>query len=133
MSASAHALESGLGAQAHTGSSPWPEAPQPQFNRTPSFQSDKGDPQPPQPLQPRQLWPAWKQQFVDAIEYDSKAAEDGEEPGGMLGLVMHFVSIFWKLCCATIPPEWWMGGWPCFWGSLVWIIAMVSAEIYSIY
>lgn len=29
----------------------------------------------------QQLWPAWKQQFIEAIEYDSTASEDGEEPG----------------------------------------------------
>ncbi|KAF6260126.1 Sodium/calcium exchanger protein-domain-containing protein [Scenedesmus sp. NREL 46B-D3] len=59
------------------------------------------------------------------IEYDSKAAEDGEEPGGAMGLLLHFGSIFWKLCMATAPPEWWGGGWPCFFGSLLWVIAQV--------
>jgi len=63
---------------------------------------------------------------VEAIEYDSKAAEEGEEPGGVPGLVMHFLSIFWKLVLATIPPPWWAGGWPCFWASLMWIIAQVG-------
>lgn len=46
--------------------------------------------------------------------------------GGWLGLVSHFWSMFWKLCCATTPPAWWLGGWPCFWASLAWIIALVS-------
>jgi hypothetical protein len=79
--------------------------------------------------QQQDLAAAWRQQFVEAIEYDSKAAEDGEEPGGPLGLVTHFVCIFWKLCMATTPPEWWGGGWPCFCGSLLWIIAQVSERV----
>lgn len=77
---------------------------------------------------PPTLLAAWRQQFVEAIEYDSKTAEDGEEPGGVLGLIMHFMSIFWKLCVATVPPPWWMGGWPCFFGSLLWIIAQVRGD-----
>lgn len=72
------------------------------------------------------LLKAWRQQFVDAVEYDSKASEDGEEPGGTLGLVLHFLSIFWKLCVGTTPPEWWLGGYPCFFACLLWIIAQVG-------
>jgi hypothetical protein len=76
--------------------------------------------------QQQDLWSAWTQQFVDAIEYDSKAADgEDEEPGGALGLVLHFFSIFWKLLNALAPPEWWMGGWPCFWVCLVLIIGEV--------
>lgn len=67
----------------------------------------------------------WRQQFVDALEYSSTAAEGADEPGGASGLVVHFLSIFWKLCLATVPPAHWWGGWPCFVGSLVWIIAQV--------
>jgi hypothetical protein len=42
---------------------------------------DDGDGSSEQQQQQQELWPAWKQQFIDAIEYDSKASEDGEEPG----------------------------------------------------
>lgn len=56
--------------------------------------------------QQQQLWPAWKQQFIDAIEYDSKASEDGEEPGecGALGCCFCYQSnaCWWWL--------WWCGG-----------------------
>lgn len=123
-----------------------------QFHKTASFQSEKSDKSdnrgefhlqqqqqsqlqlqqhpPPPATTSHQLWSEWRQQFVAAIEYDSKATvgDDGEEEeaaGGVLGLIMHFVSLFWKLCCATIPPEWWLGGWPCFGASLLWIIALV--------
>jgi hypothetical protein len=36
-----------------------------------------------QQQQQRQLWPAWRQQFVDAIEFDSTKAEDGEGTGAL--------------------------------------------------
>ncbi|WIA36038.1 hypothetical protein OEZ86_007397 [Tetradesmus obliquus] len=77
--------------------------------------------------QQQELWSAWKQQFVDAIEYDSKAVGDGDddEPGGVTGLLLHFLSIFWKLLSALAPPEWWGGGWPCFCGCLLLIIGEV--------
>jgi hypothetical protein len=78
-----------------------------------------------QPEQHPPLLVAWRQQFAEAIEYDSKAAEDGEEAGGVGGLIMHFLSIFWKLVLATVPPAWWMGGWPTFFMSLLWIVAQV--------
>lgn len=79
------------------------------------------------PQQQQELWSAWKQQFVDAIEYDSKAVGDGhdDEPGGVTGLLLHFLSIFWKLLSALAPPEWWGGGWPCFCGCLLLIIGEV--------
>jgi hypothetical protein len=76
--------------------------------------------------QQQDLWQCWKQQFMGAIEYDSKAAEEGEEPGGALGLVLHFMSIFWKLASALAPPAWWLGGWPCFCGCLLLIILEVG-------
>lgn len=113
---SPHALEAGLNNQ------PPGSLPDEPLKKDTALQDGPGQP----PKQQQQLFPAWKQQFVDAIEYDSKAAEEGEEPGGVMGLVMHFMSIFWKLVLATVPPPWWAGGWPCFWASLVWIIAQVG-------
>jgi hypothetical protein len=100
------------------------------LQKPPSFregqQVQQQDGQQQEEEQQQDLAAAWRSQFVEAIEYDSKAAEDGEEPGGRMGLVLHFASIFWKLCMATAPPAWWGGGWPCFFGSLLWIIAQVS-------
>jgi hypothetical protein len=96
------------------------------LQKPPSFK--EGQIQAPQEpaKQQQDLAAAWRSQFVEAIEYDSKAAEDGEEPGGALGLLNHFMSIFWKLVNALTPPEWWLGGWPCFWACLVLIIGEVG-------
>jgi hypothetical protein len=102
------------------------------LQKPPSFregqQQEQQQPQQEEAEQQQELAAAWRGQFVEAIEYNSKAAEDGEEPGGPMGLLLHFVSIFWKLCMATAPPAWWGGGWPCFFGSLLWIIAQVSVQ-----
>lgn len=35
--------------------------------------------------------------------------------------IMHFVSIFWKLLFALVPPQRWGGGWPAFVASLAFI------------
>jgi hypothetical protein len=48
------------------------------------------------PKQQQELWPAWKQQFIDAIEYDSKAAEDGEAE--RFAWHAGYVKAAWKLC-----------------------------------
>jgi hypothetical protein len=88
--------------------------------------TDPADTADTRPEQHPPLLVAWRQQFADAIEYDSKATEDGEEAGGVAGLIMHFLSIFWKLVLATVPPAWWLGGWPCFFMSLAWIVLQVS-------
>jgi hypothetical protein len=98
------------------------------LQKPPSFKEGQTQQQqqPEQPQQEQQdVWAAWRQQFVDAIEYDSKAVGDDGEPEGVMGLVLHFMSIFWKLVNALTPPAWWMGGWPCFWGCLVLIIGEV--------
>jgi hypothetical protein len=103
------------------------------LQKTPSFregqQVQQQDGQQQEEEQQQDLAAAWRSQFVEAIEYNSKAAEEGDEPGGAMGLVLHFTSIFWKLCMATAPPVWWGGGWPCFFGSLLWIIAQVSVVV----
>jgi hypothetical protein len=94
------------------------------LQKPPSFKEGQ-TPQEGAAQQQQELAAAWRGQYVEAIEYDSKAAEDGEEPGGPMGLLLHFVSIFWKLVTALTPPAWWLGGWPCFWGCLVLIIGEV--------
>jgi len=35
--------------------------------------------------------------------------------------IMHFISIFWKIVFAIVPPYKWGGGWPAFIVSLVFI------------
>ena len=38
--------------------------------------------------------------------------------------ITHFVTIFWKLLFATVPPIRWCGGWPAFVCSLAYIGAI---------
>jgi len=68
---------------------------------------------------------AWKDQFVDAItvqagddDDEEEEAEDGEEKEEKLptcsDYIMHFVTVFWKLCFAIIPPTDLLKGYPTF-------------------
>merc|ERR1719187_1309249 len=67
---------------------------------------------------------SWKDQFVEVItvqagdDDDEEEAEDGEEGEEKLpscsDYVMHFVTVFWKIIFAVIPPTDIMRGYPCF-------------------
>jgi len=67
---------------------------------------------------------SWKDQFVEAItvqagdDDDEEEAEDGEEGEEKLpscsDYVMHFVTVFWKIIFAVIPPTDILKGYPCF-------------------
>merc|ERR1712142_401163 len=67
---------------------------------------------------------SWKDQFVEAItvqagdDDDEEEAEDGEEGEEKLpscsDYVMHFVTVFWKIIFAVIPPTEVLNGYPCF-------------------
>jgi solute carrier family 8 (sodium/calcium exchanger) len=53
--------------------------------------------------------------------------EDGnEQPPKWHHYVMHFLTFFWKVSCAFIPPTSMWGAWPAFVLSLVYIGAMTT-------
>ena len=73
----------------------------------------------------------WRQQFVDALKVidddeddddDDDDADKGppREPTSVEYLV-HFLSVFWKVLFATVPPTEMFNGWPCFVVSIFWI------------
>ncbi|PAA69420.1 hypothetical protein BOX15_Mlig030700g1 [Macrostomum lignano] len=64
---------------------------------------------------------SWKEQFIEAItvssgdDEDGGADEDGEEKlPSCVDYVMHFLTIFWKLLFAFVPPTDYLSGWLCF-------------------
>jgi len=70
---------------------------------------------------------SWKDQFVEAFSVsagdDDEEGEDGEEGEEALpscmDYTMHFLTFFWKLAFATVPPcEYW-SGWACFVVSII--------------
>jgi len=61
------------------------------------------------------LWPAWQDQFKDAVlpEYD-------EAEGDLwMTIILHYISITYKVIAACIPPADWMDGYPCFAMALI--------------
>lgn len=67
---------------------------------------------------------SWKDQFIEAItvqagdDDEEEEAEDGEEGEEKLpscsDYVMHFITVFWKVCFAIIPPTDMLKGYPTF-------------------
>lgn len=60
---------------------------------------------------------SWSEQFHDAM---NMGGEDGGDPG-CGDYVMHFLSFYWKVIHAFIPPTDFGGGWYTFWVSLIFI------------
>ncbi|XP_035814075.1 sodium/calcium exchanger 1-like isoform X2 [Amphiprion ocellaris] len=75
---------------------------------------------------------SWREQFVEAITVSSGDDDDdecGEEKvPSCFDYVMHFLTIFWKLLFAFVPPTDYWNGWACFVVSIS-IIGILTAVI----
>uniref|UniRef100_A0A7N9AJW9 Sodium/calcium exchanger 1-like n=1 Tax=Mastacembelus armatus TaxID=205130 RepID=A0A7N9AJW9_9TELE len=75
---------------------------------------------------------SWREQFVEAITVSSGDDDDddcGEEKlPSCFDYVMHFLTIFWKLLFAFVPPTDYWNGWACFFVSIS-VIGMLTAVI----
>ncbi|XP_045563879.1 sodium/calcium exchanger 3 isoform X2 [Salmo salar] len=74
---------------------------------------------------------SWRQQFMEAITVS--ADEDEEDSGeerlpSCFDYVMHFLTVFWKVLFACVPPTDYLNGWACFFISII-IIGMLTAVI----
>ncbi|CAL1538059.1 unnamed protein product, partial [Lymnaea stagnalis] len=77
---------------------------------------------------------SWREQFVDAVTVSS-GDDDEEVDGGdddklpsCMDYVMHFLTLFWKLTFAFVPPTDYFGGWACFLVSIL-MIGFLTAII----
>uniref|UniRef100_A0A667XPX3 Solute carrier family 8 member 1a n=1 Tax=Myripristis murdjan TaxID=586833 RepID=A0A667XPX3_9TELE len=75
---------------------------------------------------------SWREQFVEAITVSS-GDDDDEECGeeklpSCFDYVMHFLTIFWKLLFAFVPPTDYWNGWACFCVSIS-VIGLLTAVI----
>ncbi|KAM8833792.1 sodium/calcium exchanger 3 isoform 1-T1 [Synchiropus picturatus] len=74
---------------------------------------------------------SWREQFLEAI---TVSADEDEDDGGEERLpscfdyVMHFLTVFWKVLFACVPPTDYLNGWACFLISIV-IIGVLTAII----
>ncbi|XP_035246396.1 sodium/calcium exchanger 3 isoform X3 [Anguilla anguilla] len=75
---------------------------------------------------------SWREQFMEAITV-SAGDEDEEDSGeerlpSCFDYVMHFLTVFWKVLFACVPPTEYWNGWACFTVSIV-IIGLLTAVI----
>lgn len=66
---------------------------------------------------------SWREQFIEAITV-SAGDEDDEEDEKLpscMDYVMHFLTLFWKVIFACVPPTDYLGGWACFSVSIIMI------------
>ncbi|KAK7501658.1 hypothetical protein BaRGS_00007089, partial [Batillaria attramentaria] len=72
----------------------------------------------------------WGGQFVEAmtVSNDEKDEDGNEIEVTWVNYVMHFLTFFWKILCACIPPTYIWGAWPSFLASLF-VIGTITAFI----
>ncbi|XP_038263509.1 sodium/calcium exchanger 3 isoform X1 [Dermochelys coriacea] len=76
---------------------------------------------------------SWRDQFMEAITVSAAGDEDEDESGeerlpSCFDYVMHFLTVFWKVLFACVPPTEYCSGWACFVVSIM-IIGMLTAVI----
>jgi len=65
---------------------------------------------------------AYLEQFTSALTMGGEVDEDGEEEEPSVGdLIMHFISLFWKVLFSLVPPRFFGSGYPAFLVSLFFI------------
>ncbi|KAM3590189.1 uncharacterized protein V6R79_005610 [Siganus canaliculatus] len=80
---------------------------------------------------------SWREQFVNAVTVS--AGDDDEEESGEERLpscfdyIMHFLTVFWKVLFAFVPPTEYWNGWACFFVSisLIGILTAVTGDLAS--
>ena len=69
----------------------------------------------------------WQQQFIRALQCEGSVDHLGNHvPPTRIMMALHFLSVFWKVLFATIPPAKYCGGWLSFTVSLVYIAVLTA-------
>ncbi|XP_029027580.1 sodium/calcium exchanger 2b isoform X2 [Betta splendens] len=76
---------------------------------------------------------SWREQFVEALTVRAGDGDDDEEgreerPPSCYDYVMHFLTVFWKVLFACVPPTEYWNGWACFCISIS-VIGLLTAVI----
>uniref|UniRef100_A0A8C5APB0 Calx-beta domain-containing protein n=1 Tax=Gadus morhua TaxID=8049 RepID=A0A8C5APB0_GADMO len=72
---------------------------------------------------------SWREQFVEAVTVSAGDEDDDEEHlPSCLDYVMHFITVFWKVLFACVPPTEYWNGWACFCVSIS-VIGLLTAVI----
>ncbi|KAG5837335.1 hypothetical protein ANANG_G00238190 [Anguilla anguilla] len=77
---------------------------------------------------------SWREQFIEAVTVSAGDGDDEEEEGreerlpSCFDYVMHFLTVFWKVLFACVPPTEYWNGWACFVVSIS-VIGFLTAII----
>ncbi|KAM3616566.1 uncharacterized protein V6R79_020105 [Siganus canaliculatus] len=76
---------------------------------------------------------SWREQFVEAVTVSAGNGDDDEEGReerlpSCYDYVMHFLTVFWKVLFACVPPTEYWNGWACFLVSIS-VIGLLTAVI----
>ncbi|XP_043913326.1 sodium/calcium exchanger 1 isoform X4 [Protopterus annectens] len=76
---------------------------------------------------------SWREQFIEAITVSAGEDDEDEECGdeklpSCFDYVMHFLTVFWKVFFAFVPPTEYWNGWACFIVSII-MIGLLTAVI----
>nr|XP_031322754.1 sodium/calcium exchanger 1 isoform X3 [Camelus dromedarius] len=76
---------------------------------------------------------SWREQFIEAITVSAGEDDDDDECGeeklpSCFDYVMHFLTVFWKVLFAFVPPTEYWNGWACFIVSIL-MIGILTAFI----
>ncbi|XP_008281272.1 sodium/calcium exchanger 2b isoform X10 [Stegastes partitus] len=76
---------------------------------------------------------SWREQFVEAVTVSAGDGDDDEEGReerlpSCYDYVMHFLTVFWKVLFACVPPTEYWNGWACFFVSIS-VIGLLTAVI----
>ncbi|XP_066863805.1 sodium/calcium exchanger 1 isoform X8 [Kogia breviceps] len=76
---------------------------------------------------------SWREQFIEAITVSAGEDDDDDECGeeklpSCFDYVMHFLTVFWKVLFAFVPPTEYWNGWACFIISIL-MIGVLTAFI----
>ncbi|XP_029924702.1 solute carrier family 8 member 4a isoform X3 [Myripristis murdjan] len=84
---------------------------------------------------------SWREQFVSAVTVsagESHSDDDEEESGeerlpSCFDYIMHFLTVFWKVLFAFVPPTEYWNGWACFFVSisLIGVLTAVTGDLAS--
>uniref|UniRef100_A0A8C9R402 Solute carrier family 8 member 2b n=1 Tax=Scleropages formosus TaxID=113540 RepID=A0A8C9R402_SCLFO len=77
---------------------------------------------------------SWREQFIEAVTVSAGDGDEDEEEGreerlpSCFDYVMHFLTVFWKVLFACVPPTEYWNGWACFIVSIS-VIGILTAII----
>ncbi|XP_019750266.1 sodium/calcium exchanger 1-like [Hippocampus comes] len=71
---------------------------------------------------------SWREQFAEAVTIGAGDDDGGKKPPSAPDYAVHFLTVFWKLLFALVPPADYWNGWACFAVSIA-VIGVLTALI----